>query len=139
MTTTFENAKVGDRVFDYVNQEWGIIIEVRKHDVYPIVVEYGKIITTYTIGGKLYKENPTQRLFWDEVPPIVAPSKPMEVPPVDTLVRVWYGDDKLGASKFRYSTGKVINGRITCWYGGATSNTTDGDETSWPAWEIVND
>jgi len=136
MTTTFENAKVGDRVFDYIFQKWGVVDNRcdKMHILYAHFAGLG--IYTYFLDGKSYTGDAVPRLLWDKVPPIVAPSKPVEVPPVDTLVRVW---NSCCPYRYRYSAGKVINGMLHCFDCGATSKTTDGKKAAWPHWEIVND
>lgn len=64
----FEDAKVGDRVWDFIFG-WGTIYDIILDDYYPIKVEFEKdIIRSYTLDGALFKgskENPS--LFWDEI------------------------------------------------------------------------
>jgi len=78
-------------------------------------------------------------LFWDEIK-FDIPSKPVEVPPNDTLVAVRYLDAPQHVTQFRYSTGKLDNaGRLICWDSGRTSRTVSGntDTCSWGLWEVV--
>ena len=129
MTTTFETAKVGDRVWS-LQLGWGKIIKINDHSSYPVVVEYdsgGSVI--FTLDGRLYKNHITQSLFWDEVV-IEAPTKPMYDLPVDTKVVVWdYAGRKLKRHFSRFENGKLrafVDGR-TSWTGGATA--------AWKNWE----
>lgn len=65
----FRNAKIGDRVWDYLCG-WGTIIEISNDNrsFYPLVVEFGKKEQgTYTFNGKRYIEELNQRLFWEEI------------------------------------------------------------------------
>ena len=75
MSTTFETAKVGDRVW-CIKSGWG---EVRATDgsvAYPISVYFTcDEFKTYTVGGLYDEDDITQSLFWDEVK-IDAPVKP---------------------------------------------------------------
>lgn len=62
----FDNAKVGDRVFDLL-KGWGTIVEIRKNEEYPIYVN-GDIdsFCTFTLDGKRYDKDVTPTLFWNE-------------------------------------------------------------------------
>ncbi len=68
MTTTFENAHVGDRVWSIVDG-WGIILNIQdisKYD-YPLIVDFDSGYgTSFTISGLKHKEE-SQTLFWDEI------------------------------------------------------------------------
>jgi len=133
MTATFENAKVGDRVFDYLFQEWGTVVAIYA-DKFRVRFNDKQWLDYYK-SGKGNSSHTLQRLFWDEVKPIEAPHKPVSVPPVDTLVRVW--DDHKGNAIPRYSAGKLnYMERIECWVGGATSKTTDFT-SAWTHWELA--
>jgi hypothetical protein len=91
-TTTFENAKPGDRVWD-IRKGWGTIDKLNPHSTYSIIVnfdldEHGEF--TYTVKGKSFMSDINQLLFWNEVK-IEAPEKPprtklingVEVPDID--------------------------------------------------------
>jgi hypothetical protein len=76
-TTTFENAKPGDRVWD-IRKGWGIIKELNPHSTYPITVNFdlsknGEF--TYNVNGKSFMSDVNQSLFWNELK-IEAPEKP---------------------------------------------------------------
>jgi len=73
METTFENARVGDRVWS-VEYGWGTVESVSK-GVYPVVVSFDcGIDVTYTFSG-MPRSSGLQTLFWDEVK-IEAPPRP---------------------------------------------------------------
>ena len=62
----FENAKVGDRVFDLL-KGWGTIVEIRKNEEYPIYVNADiDSFCTFTLEGKRYVKDVTPTLFWNE-------------------------------------------------------------------------
>jgi hypothetical protein len=75
MTTTFETAKVGDRVFSHTFG-WGTICVIDKDNNYPIQVLFDDNSDSFTTEGFYYKDKPTQCLFWDECT-IEAPAKPL--------------------------------------------------------------
>jgi hypothetical protein len=75
MTTTFEEAKVGDRVWD-VLWGWGTIEGIKMHEDYPIRVKFdGGRYDYFTVGGFIETENNNRSLFWDEVK-LEAPERP---------------------------------------------------------------
>ncbi len=77
MTTTFETAKAGDKVWASVCG-WGTIQEIGDSE-YPIVVYYDNDALecdTYTVDGLMFKNGGLQVLFWDEIK-IKAPQKPL--------------------------------------------------------------
>ena len=77
MTTTFETAKVGDRVWS-IKEGWGKVYRIDDDPNYPLVVKYdGGEYDTFTFGGYVLKADRKQTLFWDEVK-IEAPVKPHE-------------------------------------------------------------
>ena len=73
--TTFEDAKVGDEVFD-INHGWCKIISIHPNSNYPINVQYNLFNKTFSYKGKSFDKQMTQELFWDEVT-IIAPEKPL--------------------------------------------------------------
>jgi hypothetical protein len=79
MSTTFENAKIGDKVYSTV-LGWGEIESIDMSNSYPILVRFfhDNSSTGYTIEGYYYSNIPIQSLFWDEVV-IEAPKKPIGV------------------------------------------------------------
>ena len=134
MTTTFETAKVGDKVWSLVHG-WGVISRIESYSDYPIKVNFEKSFDSFTFDGKLYASNKHQSIFLDEVK-IIAPEKPKAAPPpVDTKVIVC----RAGRSRFkRYSAGQFDdNGRLMCYENGATSFSDNGHLTAWENWELA--
>ena len=133
-TTTFETAKVGDRVWS-LQFGWGKISKINDYSCYssyPIDVEFdsGGFIM-FTLDGRLYKNHVMQSLFWDEVV-IEVPTKPLPDLPVDAKVVVWDN----GGQKFKRHFSHFENGTLyafddgrTSWAGGATS--------PWRNWELA--
>lgn len=75
MTTTFETAKVGDKVW-CMKSGWGEIRETDYSSRYPIYVVFSRDeFKTYTAGGLHETDDKVQTLFWGEVV-IDAPLKP---------------------------------------------------------------
>jgi hypothetical protein len=77
-TTTFENAKIGDKVYSTVFG-WGEIKSITWCNSYPISVRFSSINgepRCFTPEGYFYKDAHIQSLFWDEVY-IEAPVKPV--------------------------------------------------------------
>lgn len=66
--TTFENAKVGDKVWS-VRKGWGKVVDVDTSETYSVKVEFAKIwpMLSYTIDGKYSKTDMYRELFWNEV------------------------------------------------------------------------
>jgi hypothetical protein len=80
MTTTFETAKVGDRVYS-IPFGWGEIEHIDEFSSYPINVHFFSDIVDiqyYTYQGYFHTDVPIQSIFWDEVY-IEAPTKPVGV------------------------------------------------------------
>jgi hypothetical protein len=75
MSTTFETAKVGDRVFSHTFG-WGTVDEIIEDSNYPIHVLFDHNCDSFTIEGFYYKDKPIQCLFWNECT-IEAPVKPV--------------------------------------------------------------
>lgn len=64
----FRNAKVGDRVWDFIEQ-WGTIVEIDEKSDFPLVVEFdnNEEEGAYTYEGKEFEVDFNPRLFWDEI------------------------------------------------------------------------
>jgi hypothetical protein len=77
MTTTFETAKIGDRVYSHTFG-WGSIECIDPESLFPIEVRFPNfgVYETFTLKGYCYDSLPVQSLFWDEVA-IEAPVKPV--------------------------------------------------------------
>jgi hypothetical protein len=74
MTTTFENAKVGDRVYDYAQAAWTTIVEIDK--VF-ITTKIRSRKHVYYLDGSsmILSQLGEQVLFWDK-PKVTAPPQP---------------------------------------------------------------
>ena len=133
----FKDAKVGDKVWDFVHG-WGEITSVEPdHTFYPIVVSYlTKVRESYTYEGKWHKNHhPT--LFWDEIK-FEIPPKPMPDLEVDTKILVWYGKDKPCP---RYFHSFTKDGKIKAWSDGRSSFTarSKGDYATWSNWKLFEE
>ena len=82
--TTFETAKVGDKVFHY-RYGWSTITNIREESNYPITIDYD---FSFTYAGFADKSDKNRTLFWDEVV-ITHPEKPLPKLEIDTKVLVW--------------------------------------------------
>ena len=88
--TTFEDAKVGDKVYHY-RYGWSTITNIKKESDYPIIIDYD---FSFTYEGFTDKSDKNRTLFWDEVV-ITPPPKPLPRLDVDTKVLVWnFEEDK---------------------------------------------
>lgn len=133
MSTTFELACVGDKVWD-MGSGWG---EIKRIDTsvtyYPIDVYFPRDDETksYTVDGKVYDDGTYQTLFWNEVV-IKAPTKPLPDLPVDTKVLVWCNGKPKEKRHFSHFSS---SGRIACFNHGCTSWTTIRT-SEWDGWEL---
>lgn len=134
MTTTFETAKVGDRVWS-IRSGWGKISGIDDTADYPLTIKYDSIgYDTFTFEGYSLKTHAVQSLFWDEVV-IEAPEKPMPNLKVDTKVLVWSRD---GEEKKKRYFSHFENGIIRTFHNGWTSWTSENSHTSkWDYWELA--
>lgn len=135
MTTTFETAKVGDKVWSSASG-WGTVKAIDDSE-YPITVYYEDGASdTYTVEGFLFKDGGLQVLFWNEIV-FDAPVKPMPDLEVDAKVFVWGRDG--GEKKKRYFSHYGFNGSVICFNGGHTSWFGDKNLEEWANWEAVED
>lgn len=74
MTTTFENARVGDKVYCLMSG-WGKMSGIRDEEDYPLIVSFLCEAKTYTVDGKTCKTDCMPTLYWDK-PEIIAPEQP---------------------------------------------------------------
>jgi len=125
----FKNAKVGDKVFNYLYQRWETITDIRNNEPYPIVTFFNE----YTYSGKEFVEDVVPTLFWGEVKPITPPEKPLPKLKVDTKVLVFYGSEKVK----RYFSHFNDDNKMECFINGTTSWTTNGDTVVWDNWELA--
>ena len=74
----FSKAKVGDRVWDFI-EHWGTIIRIHDKSDFPLIIKFdNKEERIYKINGQAYGENMTIRLFWDEIKYEI-PKKPFDL------------------------------------------------------------
>ena len=128
--TTFETAKVGDRVWCLYYNKWLTITNIRKEDAYPIKTE----LNSYTLDGRLNTDI-IRTLFWDEVI-ITPPEKPLPKLEVDTKVLVWDSNSHIKYKRYfshfdSNSTIHVFNSGTTSW------NNTQTVE--YRNWELAKD
>ena len=131
--TTFEDAKVGDRVFHY-KYGWSTITNIKKESDYPIIIDYD---FSFTYEGFADKSDSNPSIFWDEVK-IVPPSKPLPKLEVDTKVLVWDSEKKV--KLHRHFSHFEKNGKIVTFAEGRTS-WSQGDKSvvDWEYWELPKD
>ena len=132
MTTTFETAKVGDRVW-CMRSGWGEIRSISSSKSYSLAVYFtNEEYKTYTTEGLYDEEDLSRTLFWDEVV-IEAPAKPMPSLSVNANVYVWCNGDGLKLkrhfSHFKNGDCHTFDGGHTSWTGGSTS--------AWDNWELA--
>lgn len=109
----FKNVKVGDKVFDYKYQTWGIIYNICKLEIRGIYVKLDCGITeSYTVDGKTSVYDKVPMLFWDEVKPITPPKKPLSKLEVDPKVLVL--EEKFPDKIKRYFNHFDENGCVYC-------------------------
>lgn len=135
VTTTFETAKVGDKVWS-ITAGWG---EVRKIDYssdYPLVVYFAEVheFKTFTVGGLCKMGNLNQSLFWDEAV-IDAPANPTPSLAVDAKILVW---DVPEVKHKRHFSHFDEYGYIYTFTDGKTSFTSRSTEVSkWVDWDFA--
>ena len=133
MITTFEDAKVGDRVFHY-KYGWSTITNIKKESDYPIIIDYD---FSFSYEGFTDKSDKNRTLFWDEVV-ITPPEKPLPRLDVDTKVLVWDSEKKV--KLHRHFSHFEKNGKIVTFAEGRTS-WSQGDKSvvDWEYWELPKD
>ena len=109
--TTFENAKVGDRVWS-VEFGWGVVVDKKKDVFYVNFTKrtYTKENVFYSFDGKAFKiERSNQTLFWDEIK-IVPPARPKRkvVKTVERWAVVYVDDDNGTATFHEKDVAKII-------------------------------
>jgi len=92
--TTFENAKVGDRVWSSVFGA-GIILDNANSKDFPIYVKFSNFCASFMTDGKRFKEE-RRTLFWEEID-MIPPERPKRK--VKKVIEGWvniYGDVTIG-------------------------------------------
>lgn len=134
MTTTFEAAQVGDRVWS-IERGWGVIQSLGGGETYPIIVEFqNERSLSYTLGGKRLITHDRQTIFWDEIE-IEAPQKPLPNLEVDAKVLVWNDpSDKHNRHFSHFGVGCIWTFKYGC-----TSFTSEhiSATTAWSYWELA--
>ena len=74
MSDTFENARVGDKVYCLVNGE-GVINKIDDTVKYPLEVRFKANILAYNVEGQSYFGPHMRTLYWSK-PEIIAPPQP---------------------------------------------------------------
>lgn len=132
MTTTFEDAKIGDKVW-CMRSGWGEICGIHLKDKYSISVYFPNAeYKRYTSDGFYNEDDATRSLFWDEVT-IVAPEKPMPDLPVDAKVLVWNYSSR---TKYCRHFSHFENSKIYVFDKGMSS-WTGISKSAWDHWELV--
>ena len=130
--TTFENAKIDDKVWCLYFEEWSTITNINMGYKYPIQTE----LNSYTIDGRMNIKR-GRTLFWGEVL-ITPPEKPLPKLEVDTKVLVW--DSVTKVKLHRHFSHFEKNGKIVTFAEGRTS-WSQGDKSvvDWEYWELPKD
>jgi hypothetical protein len=137
----FENAEVGDRVYD-IRYGWGSIQFIGKSSQYPISVVFDlkytnskEVTECYTYTGCFSNTKGRQVLFWNEFKiPQEAFIKPLPKLVKDTKVLVWNNSRKYK----RYFSYFDRDGKIYCYEQGCTSWSATTSQ-SWDNWELYKE
>ena len=134
MTTTFENAKIGDKVYHY-RYGWSTITNIKKESDYPIIIDYD---FSFTYEGFADKSDKNRTLFWDEVT-ITPLEKPLPKLEVDTKVLVW--DTSHPEKTKAYFSHFNKHGKPVTFRYGQTSWSRNNYEPlfTWQHWELAKD
>jgi len=135
MTTTFETAKIGDRVWS-VEYGWGVIQSVLHAYVNLIQVKFaGDFCIAFSLSGSQLPWCETQTLFWDEVV-IKVPVKPLPELEIDTKVLVWNDPSEKHRRHFSHFSN---DGRVHTFDAGSTSFSKlhRNSVTGWDYWELA--
>jgi len=131
-----EEFKLKDRVIDILNGWWGNVVDIKDGEKYPILVSFDNgVNTSYTKDGRLSLFDKRSRLFFDDIPPFVAPPRPKKPLPalkVDTKVIVWEEDGVKFPRFFKGWRGD----KCLCFANGQNSFSTNGFDTDWKYWKI---
>lgn len=134
MTTTFETARVGDKVWS-IERGWGEILSLTEGVIYPVEVGFpNEFPLSYTLGGKLLITHEHRTLFWSEIV-IDAPAKPTPALQVDAKILVW---DVPEVKHNRHFSHFDAHGFIHTFTDGKTSFTSRATEVSkWLDWDLA--
>ena len=132
----FENAKIGDKVWD-IRLGWGEIIEIGYTILYPITVKFDSIIDKYTFEGKWAIKDKFPTLFWNEFKiPEKAFKKPL--PNLEIDAKVLVRSEEETEWHRRHFAGWTENNQMKCWTAGATSWSVENydDYLFWDKWKL---
>lgn len=135
MSITFENAKIGDKVW-CMAEGWGVVDDIVEYCDFPLRVSFPNDgYEMYTLDGIYDNNHKVQTLFWDEVV-IKAPTKPLPALDVDAKVLVWT-DPRV--KQKRHFSHFDEDGRICVFESGRTSYTRiyRSNSTAWPYWKLA--
>lgn len=135
----FKDAKVGDKVFDYIKQDWGTVRYI-ENSLYSLEVEFNNgDVKYFTMDGKLFNDDTLPILFWDEVKPIVPPKKPKPKLKNNAKVLVWNSSAYNINSEVhnRYFSHFNDKGTLCTYPNGTTSWSTDGHTEQWDNYKVV--
>lgn len=134
-TTTFENAKVNDKIWSIEYRRWFTITRIHNNC---ITISDDDFTTYCNFDGSRYNTNDKfQSYFWDEIE-IIAPVKPLPKLKVDTKVIVW--NDNTSRKHNAYFSHFNDKGRICTFIDGRTSWSTGGSYIpSWDFWELAEE
>ena len=131
-TTTFKNAKVGDRVWLLTDMNWHKITSITLDIKYPITLDNKQ---SFTYGGNRF-DIEKQALFWDEVE-IVAPEKPLPELEINARVIVWNDENIKYHRHFSHFDKK---GNMVCFDKGKTSWTSSKNGViPWKNWVVTDE
>lgn len=136
-TTTFENAKVNDKIWSIKYRRWFTITRIHTNC---ITISDGNITTYCNFDGSRYNTNDKfQSYFWDEIE-IIAPVKPLPKLKVDTKVIVWNNEDNISRKYHAYFSHFDNTGKIRTFIDGKTSwSNNNSYMPSWDFWELVKE
>ena len=133
-TTTFENAKVNDKIWSIKYRRWFTVTRIQTNY---IIISDGNINTSCNFDGSVNGDK-FQSYFWDEIE-IIAPVKPKPKLKVDTKLIVWnYNSSRRYNQYFSHFDD---TGRIHAFADGRTSWSNDNRYTSrsWDCWELAKE
>ena len=135
----FQNAKIGDRVWD-ARYNWGTIEAIYSKNIFPIKVKFDfkDFHRDYTFDGKCTFNYLNPVLFWNEFEiPQEAFIKPLPQLEKDTKVLVWNENNSFNESRKhkRYFSHFDKDGRIYCYEQGCTSWSATTTQ-AWDIWEL---